>query len=459
MKKQNYWNESDSSDKHIINAKSETSLFNNELLPINRDILNKINKDFIDQNDSLNYSEILNDNNDNYNDDKAFDIDFLEFFDSKMNENVLLSEDLVNSSFSKISENFGSDDDEICNLSPELINGLYFLNIRKEHNLTKKAFNDIMDTFIGNKISSLAKELNCPFCNESSYVIEKNKINYKKPNLLYQLHHITSSIYNADRKIGDLFDGKLYKELVEEGSMDGYQIFRQQTDNCWIIIFFNGNLNPIQQPKDLNSFLYHIVHEIKELEGDILALTKLMCLTGHNSYMGCRFCYLKKVYCNEAKHIYYPSQSLYRAQNHKYDPNNLPLRTVQSFKEDIQLVQNANNKKIAIQNTDKHWTGNFFKNPLLNINDYALNSQTWRTIGNKMHLIRKEIPLGFGRPPCNIFKHSAGFKTSECIANCGPCWSFWQFPIERLCGMLLPLIYSKIHPYSNLANSVINRTI
>ncbi|CAG8824978.1 4621_t:CDS:2, partial [Gigaspora margarita] len=60
---------------------------------------------------------------------------------------------LDNSSFSEISENFGSDNDEICDLSPELINSLHFLNIKKEYNLTKKAFNDFMDTFIGNKIS------------------------------------------------------------------------------------------------------------------------------------------------------------------------------------------------------------------------------------------------------------------------------------------------------------------
>lgn len=37
----------------------------------------------------------------------------------------------------------------------------------------------------------------------------------------------------------------------------------------------------------------------------------------------------------------------------------------------------------------------------------------------------------------------------------GPCWSTWQFPMERLCGMLIPLVQSKLHPYNNLANQII----
>jgi hypothetical protein len=44
---------------------------------------------------------------------------------------------------------------------------------------------------------------------------------------------------------------------------------------------------------------------------------------------------------------------------------------------------------------------------------------------------------------------------SECIKDCGPCWSFWQFPMERLCGILLPLVHSKLHPYKNLTNNIL----
>jgi hypothetical protein len=43
----------------------------------------------------------------------------------------------------------------------------------------------------------------------------------------------------------------------------------------------------------------------------------------------------------------------------------------------------------------------------------------------------------------------------DSIIDCGPCWTFWQYPMERLCGMLLPLVRSKLHPYRNLTNNVI----
>ena len=44
---------------------------------------------------------------------------------------------------------------------------------------------------------------------------------------------------------------------------------------------------------------------------------------------------------------------------------------------------------------------------------------------------------------------------SESIMDCGPCWSFWQYPMERLCGMLIPLVHSKLYPYKNLTNNIL----
>jgi len=63
--------------------------------------------------------------------------------------------------------------------------------------------------------------------------------------------------------------------------------------------------------------------------GDIPAITKLMCITGHNSYMGCRFCDLRGVTSNEPgkNHVYYP---LKPPTHHKlpiYNPSALPMRT------------------------------------------------------------------------------------------------------------------------------------
>ena len=43
---------------------------------------------------------------------------------------------------------------------------------------------------------------------------------------------------------------------------------------------------------------------------------------------------------------------------------------------------------------------------------------------------------------------------ADSIHNTGPCWSTWQFPMERTCGMLQPFAKSRLHPYKNLTNHV-----
>ena len=74
------------------------------------------------------------------------------------------------------------------------------------------------------------------------------------------------------------------RDVALIGSTDGYQIFKQKTDDCWIIMFINANLLPFErvkkenllismiipgpkQPKNFNSFLNPIVDELKLLEG------------------------------------------------------------------------------------------------------------------------------------------------------------------------------------------------
>jgi hypothetical protein len=42
----------------------------------------------------------------------------------------------------------------------------------------------------------------------------------------------------------------------------------------------------------------------------------------------------------------------------------------------------------------------------------------------------------------------------QSIEDFGPCCYYWQFPIERLCGMLLPLVKSKKDPYKSLINNI-----
>ena len=44
---------------------------------------------------------------------------------------------------------------------------------------------------------------------------------------------------------------------------------------------------------------------------------------------------------------------------------------------------------------------------------------------------------------------------AESIEDFGPCRGYWQFPMERMCGMLIPLVKSQIHPYKSLWNNII----
>ena len=57
----------------------------------------------------------------------------------------------------------------------------------------------------------------------------------------------------------------------------------------------------------------------------------------------------------------------------------------------------------------------------------------------------------------NIFLISFHYllHVADSIEDFGPCRGYWQFPMERMCGMLIPLVKSQIHPYANLWNNIV----
>ncbi|CAJ0750603.1 16162_t:CDS:2, partial [Entrophospora sp. SA101] len=131
--------------------------------------------------------------------------------------------------------------------------------------------------------------------------------------------------------------------------------------------------------------------------------------------------------------------------------------------------------------------------------NYLIGKKDWKEIGTILHNNKYNMPSN-GRIPRDIYKHSAGYKAEEwskwilhfslplikgridesnynedgnqerlrihlltfhyllhiskCIDDFGPCCGYWQYPIERLCGMLLPLTKSKKDPYKNLFNNI-----
>ncbi len=224
-----------------------------------------------------------------------------------------------------------------------MISALRLLDLKCKHNFTNNAFTDILNLIGGEETTLfLAKEklnqlvdikLNhveicknsccaftgiyendskCRFCSIERYIISSNNSKKSQKTAIYiplldrfRIQYADSKRANklryrsqreeCDDGYSDIFDGDLYKELIGEGffsderdialigSTDGYQIFRQKTDSCWIVMFINANLSPDirvkkenllisaiipgPEPKDFNSFLRPIINELKILEG------------------------------------------------------------------------------------------------------------------------------------------------------------------------------------------------
>ncbi len=127
-------------------------------------------------------------------------------------------------------------------------------------------------------------------------IIDRLKIQFNNENRAEELLYCHKYITNKDNNdLDNIFDGEIYKELVNDGlfndkkdiafiaSCDEYQIFKQKTDDCWPFLMINNNLDPSlrvkkenllipflipgsNQPKDINTFLWPFINEMKELE-------------------------------------------------------------------------------------------------------------------------------------------------------------------------------------------------
>jgi len=239
-------------------------------------------------------------------------------------------------------DNNDDDDDAAMHVSDDkTIEGLKLLHLKSLYNFTESAYDDIMKIFITNNISlykvkTYLKKItglipvfydmcenscicytgqygsyqSCPICDSTRLdakgkakkvmpylsVKDRLKMQFSDENrakeLLYRYEYI---INKDDDDLDDIFDGKIYKDLVDENlfndkrdiaftaSCDGYQIFKQKTDDCWLFLMINNNLDPSlrvkkenllipflipgpNQPKDFNTFLRPFIDEMKELE-------------------------------------------------------------------------------------------------------------------------------------------------------------------------------------------------
>ncbi|GES97105.1 transposase domain-containing protein [Rhizophagus clarus] len=341
------------------------------------------------------------------------------------------------------------------NITNEVAKGLRLLEIKVRHNISNTAFKEIVTATVAKRyqVEGQSRAQVAYFSIQDRLVIQYQD-SARTKQLRYHSEYISR---NIDGTIGDVFDGAQYKNLLQKGyfqddrdivllgSVDGYQLFKQKCDDCWIILFINANLPPEQRvkkenllitsiipgpkaPKDFNSFLKPVVDELCLLEG---------------------------IYNN---HIYYPTTPPSDANNtnETYDPSNLPRRmhsdyvtrigqivTIELLRTRELLASNlgvvGRSVLLDIRSTQfpacfpvdimhlfyenvapymlRHWMGSFFKDSTLNNQPYTLNNKQWSEIGANMDAIKKSIPTEFGRPPRNIFRHYSGYKAEE--------WASW----------------------------------
>src|SRR6266542_4137467 len=137
-------------------------------------------------------------------------------------------------------------------LNKEVIEGLRLLHLKLLYNFTEVAYNDIIKLF-ANKNISLYNSSRYDSNNKPKKVMpylsikEMLKIQYnnkvRAKELLYHYEYITNKELD-DNDLDDIFDRDIYKELLERNlfknnrdiaftiSCNGYQIFKQKTDDC-----------------------------------------------------------------------------------------------------------------------------------------------------------------------------------------------------------------------------------
>jgi len=302
-----------------LHAKENMSSYAEEDMNLQEDNLNLVNKNSdtesfnFNEEDNEYYSDYNNDDDDNNNDDNDDNDDD----DDDDNDD----------------DNDDNDDDDAMCVDDKTnipIEELKLLHLKSLYNFTESAYDNIMKIFTTNNVSlykakKYLKEItsliptfydmcenscicytgqyesyqNCLTCDSTRLdtrgkakkvmpylsVKDRLKIQFSDENrakeLLYRYEYISNK---EDNDLDDIFDGKIYKELVNENlfsdkrdvaftaSCDGYQIFKQKTDDCWLFLMINNNLDPSlrvkkenllipflipepNQPKDFNTFL------------------------------------------------------------------------------------------------------------------------------------------------------------------------------------------------------------
>ncbi|CAG8742770.1 4527_t:CDS:10 [Gigaspora margarita] len=300
------------------------------------------------------------------------------------------------------------------------------------------------------------------------------KLQYKDKScaetLRYRYNYISTYSYILDKKIGNIFDGFRYKSLVSFGffsdcrnvaiilSTDDIRVHRENLMISTII------LGP-KALKDFNSFLRPLVNKLKWLQNSVQCIDgiteNIFTLCAHVLSLSGDLLALAK-----------PPTGI---SEHWYDPKDLPLRTHENYARNAIAIEHMTRrlykdeaKKRGLNGRSilfelnliefsisfpvdimhrlfenvapamlQHWSGTFFKDSQISNTDYILFNSDWTKIGNTMESNRKS-----GIIFVTTFTRLSSRKAT------------WQYPIERMCGMLLPLVHSRQHLYTNFWNQI-----
>ncbi|QRW14127.1 Transposase family Tnp2 protein [Ceratobasidium sp. AG-Ba] len=279
-------------------------------------------------------------------------------------------------------------------------------------------------------------------------------------------------------------------------STDGVTLFKRRRrglSTAWPIILINYNLHPRHrtklenvlcvgvipgplQCKDINSFLEPLLDELLKLQegvecsglspegvayvftlhaflilvfGDILAVSKMTAMKGHNGVAPCRACYMQGYPCPLARTtVYYIP--LRRPDNEiPHSPVELPMRSHVEFLADLRAIEAAptraareflqkdlgiNSRSIftrlksidlsssfpydimhllfenLVPNMIKHWTGTFKWLDAGQNGGYVIDEVVWKVIGKQTAAATRTIPAEFVGTLPNIADDTKLFK-------------------------------------------------
>ncbi|CAG8698428.1 15955_t:CDS:10 [Gigaspora margarita] len=241
----------------------------------------------------------------------------------------------------------------IRNISENLIKGLKLYQIKDKHNMSEAAFNEILN------------------------VLEIPEIS------LYKLKKYLENLYKDKAHAKTLCYRHNYMSLYD---------------------YALGNKIGPKAPKDFNSFLRPLVDELKLLQdsvpcidsvtensftlyahilsfsGDLLALAKVMYMTGHNFYKAYCFCSIQGIYCQRNRHIYFPLKPPTRISGYQYNPKTIEQIDSKLHKREVLMVE--------------HWSSTFFKDNQAANSDYILSNSDWykAEVNQKLFDSSLEIP-------------------------------------------------------------------